>query len=224
MTTFHGSDSSGHVQWQRVVSLLVARRSTPIFVSPHLAERLHIADPIVIPTAVDTELFRPLERSEARRALRVAVRFSLCASPGGARKCGEAGGSLRRRSRPRAQRDSVAAGREPGRALPRRGRARHERGRRDRDDIRFRGLAADRERVARLLHAGGSLPVGDVATQLAGLEGCAIVERQTAAIAAGVVKALRAGRPRSLRARAVEYSRLAMAKKVLRVYMSVLTG
>ena len=69
VTTFHGSDSSGHVQWQRVVSLLVARRSTPIFVSPHLAERLHIADPIVIPTAVDTELFRPLERSEARRAL-----------------------------------------------------------------------------------------------------------------------------------------------------------
>jgi glycosyltransferase involved in cell wall biosynthesis len=222
VTTFHGSDASGHVQWQRAVSLLVARRSTPIFVSTHLAAQLHIADPIVIPAAVDIELFRPIERSEARRALGWQPDAHYALLPGA-------------RSVPVKRVDLFDAALAHARSeIP------------SLQGVSLEGLT--RREVVLVMNAVDvtvmtsdsegspvtvreslacctpvvSVPVGDVATQLAGLEGCAIVEREPAAIAAALLEAIGAGRPPSLRDRAAEYSRPRMADRVHKVYTSVL--
>ena len=67
VTTFHGSDAS--VPWQRSVSRLVARRTQPIAVAPMIAANLGVREAPVIPCAVDLDLFAPLDRTAARRAL-----------------------------------------------------------------------------------------------------------------------------------------------------------
>lgn len=224
VTTFHGSDASGHVPWQTAVSFVVARRSTSIVVSAHLAEQLRIRDPIVIPAAVDIEMFQRVDRSEARRALGWPVDARYALLPGA-------------RTVPLKRADLfdaalVCARRE----LP------------SLEGVSLEGRS--REEVALIMNAVDvtvmtsdsegspvtvreslacctpvvSVPVGDVPTQIAGLEGCAVVARDPPAIAAGIVAALRADRSPSLRARAVEYSRPMTAEKVVGVYESVLAG
>lgn len=68
VATFHGSDL--YIPWQRAVSrLAMARIRQPIFVSERLRRRSGTQRGEVIPCGVDTRLFRPLERAEARREL-----------------------------------------------------------------------------------------------------------------------------------------------------------
>ena len=69
VTTFHGSDASGHIRWQQAVSRLVARRTTPVFVSTQLAEAVGLPDAVVIPAAVDLDTFQPRDGIAARRLL-----------------------------------------------------------------------------------------------------------------------------------------------------------
>ena len=80
VTTFHGSDAS--VPWQRRLSWLVARLTQPIAVAPMVAANLGVPDAPVIPCAVDLDLFPPIDRAEARRALGLANRSDpACCSP-----------------------------------------------------------------------------------------------------------------------------------------------
>src|SRR5581483_4619537 len=68
--TFHGSDTGNpRVRWQSWVSWVVARGATPVFVNREAARRLGRPNAAVIPAGVDTDLFRPRPREEARRAL-----------------------------------------------------------------------------------------------------------------------------------------------------------
>ena len=71
VTTFHGSDCSGEIPWQSAVSWAVARLSTPVFVSAHLADRLGVRNGTVVPAAVDTDVFRPRDRVATRRRRRL---------------------------------------------------------------------------------------------------------------------------------------------------------
>jgi glycosyltransferase involved in cell wall biosynthesis len=66
-----------------------------------------------------------------------------------------------------------------------------------------------------------AVPVGDLATVLAGLPGCAVVERDAGALADGIRAALDAGRDVSLRHRAEETSRDAVVHRVVGVYEAV---
>jgi glycosyltransferase involved in cell wall biosynthesis len=68
VTTIWGTDA-GYVWWQGRVSWVVARLTTPIFVSRHNAARLGLPHAPVIPSGIDTTFFSPGDRSEARREL-----------------------------------------------------------------------------------------------------------------------------------------------------------
>ena len=67
ITTFWGSDT--FVPWQRTVSYVVARLTTPLFVSQVTRAQLRCPAAAVVPTAVDTERFQPQPRLESRRLL-----------------------------------------------------------------------------------------------------------------------------------------------------------
>jgi len=82
VTTFHGSDCSGHSTWQTAVSWAVARSSTPIFVSPELAKGLGCDGAAVVPVGVDLERFRPMDTGEARRILGWPARGIVALLPG----------------------------------------------------------------------------------------------------------------------------------------------
>jgi glycosyltransferase involved in cell wall biosynthesis len=221
VTTFHGSDCSGKVPWQTAVSFLVARRSTPVFVGAHLADRLGIQGAAVVPAAVDTGLFSPVERSEARRALGWPDDRRYALLPGS-----------RRVPLKRADLFDAAVARA-AEAVP-----------------SLRGVSLEgytRKEVALVMNAVDvtvmtsdfegspvtvreslasctpvvSVAVGDVPAQLAGLEGCAIVDRDPDAIAQAVLSSLEAGRAPALRARAEMSSRPATARRVLEVYEGV---
>ena len=71
-----------------------------------------------------------------------------------------------------------------------------------------------------------SVPVGDVAEQLAGVDGCAVVPRDPAVIAAALLKALTSGRRsdgrRALIARSLD--QLTVARRLVAIYSTVLAG
>lgn len=224
VTTFHGSDCSGQVPWQSRVSWVVARLSTPIFVSRHLAVRLGVAGAAVVPAAVDTELFRPLDREVARR--------SLGWSPDGryALLLGSRANTLKRADLFDAAIDHARA------AVP---------------DLHAASLEnLSRDEVVQVMNAADvtvmtsdtegspvtvreslacctpvvSVPVGDAATLLEDLPGCSIVGRDPSRIGDAVVSALDAGRSPKLRERAAQYSRPTIAARVVDVYRRVLGG
>ena len=221
VTTFHGSDYSGAIPWQVRVSRIVARLSSPIFVSTAGAMRLppHAA---VIPAGVDVALFQPIDRDKARRRLGWQVDARLRSLPSSPLV------KIKRADLFQATLKQ-AANDVPG----------------------LRGVylqGYSRDRVALVMNAVDvtlltsdwegspvtvreslacqtpvvSVAVGDVPRVLAGLPGCAVVRRDPAALARSVLAALDAGRPQELRARAELSARPRTAEKVLRVYQGAL--
>jgi glycosyltransferase involved in cell wall biosynthesis len=218
VTTFHGSDASGHIRWQGWVSWLVARVTTPVFVARHLAQRLGLPDATVIPAAVDTELFEPGSRTAARRRLGWTEDRRYALLPGARRNpvkradLFDAAVAQARRTTPelvgvslegftRAQVADVM------------------------NAVDVTVLTSDSEgspvAVRESLACNTpvvSVPVGDVPSLLAGLPGCAVVPRDAASLGGAIIAALGVGRAPELRARAELDSRPSVAARVLAVY------
>ena len=224
VTTFHGSDCSGEIPWQAAVSWGVARLSTPVFVSAHLADHLKVRNATIVPAAVDTDVFRPRDRADARRALGWPddVPYALLLGSRTVR--------LKRA-------DLFDAGVEHARAVVPELRATSLEGL-TRTEVATVLAAVDvavltsdnegspvtvREALASCTPVV-SVAVGDVPTVLVGLPGCAIVEREPAAIGDAIVAAIGAGRPAELRERAAGYSRPIVARKILDVYETVVAN
>jgi len=222
VTTFHGSDCNGDRPWQTKVSWIVARASTPIFVSSELAHGIGRPNGVVIPAAVDLDVFRPLERAEARRALGWPEDGVVALLPGS-------------RSVKRKRADLFdAALAHARRSVP-----------------ALRGASLEglsRERVALTMNAVDvtvmtsnyegspvavkeslacltpvvSVAVGDVDATLTDLPGCAVVPRDPQLIGDSLVEALGVDRPAELRTRVEPFGRPQTAERVLDVYRSTL--
>jgi glycosyltransferase involved in cell wall biosynthesis len=224
VTTFHGSDA--WVPWQRGMSWLVARRTQPIAVAPIVAASLGIHDAPVIPCAVDLDVFEPIDRVEARRALGWPLQGPCVLFPAA-----------------RADRSKVANKRvdlfdamiarlrrsEPGVvAATLDGLSRKQ--------VALAMNAADVTVITSMWEGAPvvvkeslacrtpvvSVAVGDVPAVVAGLPGCAVVQRDVDALAKAVGRALRAERDPRLREAMQVYGREAVARRVLRVYRRLL--
>lgn len=219
VTTFHGSDTA-QVAWQRRVSWIVARLSTPVFVAAANARRLGLPNALVLPVGVDTALFRPVDRADARAALAWESDPTYVLLPG-------------RRSNLVKRADLFDRVVEVlGRSLP---------------DVRGVSLEGySRREVANVMnavdvvlltsdHEGSpvavkealacntpvvSVPAGDVPDILAGLPGCATAPRDPGLLADAVLSALTV-RDDALRLRALHYSHDRVAGKILEVYNRV---
>jgi teichuronic acid biosynthesis glycosyltransferase TuaC len=222
VTTFHGGDYTGQAPWQAAVSWLVCRLSTPIFVSAEGTRRLRRPGAAVIPAAVDTDLFQPRHRSEARKQLGwdEGVRYALMPA---ARALRNKRADLFEASVRRAQVDVPDL-----RPVFLEGYSRTEVANvMNAVDVTvmtsdYEGSpVAIRESLACLTPVV-SVSVGDVPELLAGLPGCAVVERSERLLADAIAAALDAGRPPELRERALEFSRRRMAERVIRVYERLL--
>jgi glycosyltransferase involved in cell wall biosynthesis len=218
VTTFHGGDYTGEVWWQAPISWVVARRSTPIFVSAEGTRRLRLFDAAVIPAPVDTVRFRPGDRREARRRLgwKDDRRYALFpSSPRHGNKRVDLFDA------------ALAAAREIETRL---------------EPVYLQGFG--RDEVAEVMNAVDvtvltsnfegspvtvreslasatpvvSVDVGDVASVVANLPGCAIAPREPEAIARAILAALASDRPPELRQRAEETAREAVARRVVTVY------
>jgi glycosyltransferase involved in cell wall biosynthesis len=222
VTTFHGSDCNGDRPWQTAVSWFVARLCNPIFVSAELAAGIGCEGAPVIPAAVDLEVFKPIERREARRTLGWPEDGVVALLPGS-----------RQVARKRA--DLFDAALEHARTTV--------------PGIRGTSLEGlGREQVALMMNAVDvtvmtsnyegspvavkeslacltpvvSVPVGDVEPFLRGLPGCSVVPRESARIGDALVSALGAERSPELRERAAMFSRPIVAELVAEVYRAVI--
>ena len=221
VTTFHGSDCNGDSGWQTAVSWIVARVSTPIFVSRELAERLGRPGAAVIPVGIDLALFQPRDRREAREALGWPADGAYALLPGS-------------RTVARKRADLFDAALEQARTTV--------------PELRGVSLEGVSRREVSLImnavdvvvmtsdHEGSpvavkeslacltpvvSVPVGDVRETLDGLPGCAVVPRDSLQLGDALVEALAAGRPPELRERATPYSRPLVAEQVAAVFRDV---
>jgi glycosyltransferase involved in cell wall biosynthesis len=220
VTTFHGSDT-GYVRWQGWVSRVVARLTTPIFVTRGGAKRLGLPEADVIACGVDLAVFDPVDPAEARQSLGWDSGALIALLPGA-------------RANPVKRADLFDAAVRAARAV--------------RPELESRTLEhLPREIVARYLNAASvtvmtsdsegspvtikeslasrtpvvSVPVGDVAELIVGLPGCAIVGRDPHALASAILTALEAGHPAILRERVEPFSRQHAAQQVLTVYEGV---
>ena len=217
VTTFHGSDL-GYVPWQRWVSWVVARASTPVVVAPLGRARLGLANARVIPCGVDVNTFAPIPREEARRRLGWQLDAHYALLPGSRRN-------------PVKRADLFGAAVAEARSVV--------------PSIQERTLEdLSREEVALVMNAADvtvvtsesegapvavkeslavgtpvvSVPVGDVPDLIAGLQGCATVGRSPAAIGSAIVAAL-ADPPRDqLRQRVLPLARPAIAERLIALY------
>jgi len=224
VTTFHGSDA--WVPWQRRVSWLVARRTQPIAVAPVIAANLGVRTAPVIPCAVDLELFRPVDRGEARRALGWPQAGPCVLFPA----------ARNDRSKVANKRPDVFDGMV-------------ERLRRSVPGVFAASLdGLPRAQVAMAMNAADavvltslwegapvvvkealacqtpvvSVAVGDVSAVVRGLPGCAIAPRDPAGLAEAVAAALHGDRDSRLRAAMQTYGRGPIAERVLGVYRRTL--
>jgi teichuronic acid biosynthesis glycosyltransferase TuaC len=215
ITTFHGSDA--HIPWQRRVSRLAAARSTAVCVSAGVAAQLGRQDAHVIPMGVDTELFRPRSKSEARSALGLGndERYVLFPAARGNRV-----------KRYGLFSDTVA--------------------RLDATPLEFSGFDRDAAALLlnavdvvlmTSLHEGSpltvrealacgtpvvSVPVGDVFDTIADLPACAVAAPDPDLLAAALRVSFETDAPADrLRARALETSRTAVAARLLALYEDV---
>jgi glycosyltransferase involved in cell wall biosynthesis len=222
VTTFHGSDSA-QIPWQRRVSWIVARRSTPIFVAAENARRLGLPGALVLPAGVDTALFQPADRAGARAALGWEPDLTYVLLPGARSN------QVKRADLFDRVVELVAGTVDDVRGVSLEGYSRH--------DVANVMNAVDvvlltsdsegspvtvKEALASMTPVV-SVPVGDLAEVLAGLPGCAVVPRDPHALAAAVVDALTVRDP-VLRDRALEFSHDRVAQQVVEVYERVLEG
>lgn len=216
VTTFCGSDYN--VSWQRWISRVVARRSTPVCVSKRGRHLLRCPSATVIPSGVDTDLFRPMDRAVARQRLGWQEDSHYVLLPG-SRSAAVKGADLF---------DAVI-----GQARPLI------------SDLRPVALEGyTREQTALVLNAADvvvmtsvhegspvavrealacttpvvSVDVGDVPEVLTGLPGCGIFPRNPQALARGVVAALEAPRSSALRSRAELHARPRVAERIAALY------
>ena len=221
VTTFHGSDFSGAIPWQAYVSWLAARWTTPIFVSTEGPKRLRLRAP-VIPAGVDVDLFRPMDRAQARGELDWSREGRYVLFPGSRRNV------LKRVDLFDAAVATAAADDPTIRSVYLEGYARAEvalvmnavdvvmlTSDREGSPVSVREALACRTPVV-------SVPVGDVPRVLARLPGCEILPRDPRSLARGVLRAMAAGRPAELRDRAELSSRRRTAERVAQVYEDVL--
>lgn len=221
VTTFHGSDV-GFIRWQRRVSWLVARLTRPVFVSRHLAAMLGMANADVVPTPVDTDLFAPMPRAEARRRLGWQPKRTYVLFPSS---------RLNQVKDPQLFDSVVATIRRRVTAV---------------EPVSLERLS--RQEVALVMNASDvtvltsrsegspvavkeslacetpvvAAAVGDVPDVLAGLPGCSIRSRDAVSLAEGVKEALEGGRRPELRQRALEFSRQVIANRMIDVFTRVL--
>jgi glycosyltransferase involved in cell wall biosynthesis len=220
VVTFHGSDT-GYVRWQARISWIVARRTTPIFVSRAGAQLLGCPDAAVIPAGIDLDLFHPKPAEDARRSLGWPIRGRYVLLPGS-------------RANPRKNAglfDSVV--RELRRTVP------------DLTAVSLEGYP--REQVVDVMNAVDvmlmtslfegspvaakeslacmtpivSVPVGDMPEILDGLPGCAIAPRDPTVLADAVLAALDCGGGEALRRRAERYSEAQIAERTVALYHNV---
>lgn len=221
VTTFHGSDASGEIPWQKAVSWVVARTCTPIFVSRELAASVGRVGAVVIPTAVDLDLFFPRARDDARLSLGWALDEPVALLPGA-------------RANPVKNAPLFDAALDEARnVVP------HLRG------ASLDGLS--REEVALTMNAADvtvmtstsegspvtikeslacetpvvSVPVGDVQTLVDGLRGCSVVAREAGSLGRAILRALETRGSPQLRERVVPFGRAAIARRVAEVYRDV---
>jgi teichuronic acid biosynthesis glycosyltransferase TuaC len=223
VTTFHGSDT-GLIRWQRRVSWLVARRSTPIFVERGGAERLGVPNAAVIPCGVDLDVFRLSSREEARARLGWDRPGPHVLLPG-SRSVPHKGPELF---------DAVVG--RVRESLPTTNAVALEGF--TRDQVRDVLNAVDVTLMTSLSEGAPvavkeslacetpvvSVPVGDVERVVAGLPGCAIRPRDVRLLAQAVIDAIGTPRTGVLRARAGRYERRAVASRVLHVLADAADG
>jgi len=221
VTTFHGGDFTGLVPWHAAISRIVARLSTPWVCPPGGDPRLGLEAAAVIPVGVNTTLFRPGDRSAARRALGLdeSAPYALL---------------LGARDDPNKRPDLFDAAVEHARATVPGLRTRSLEGL-DRDEVVLLMNAVDvgvltsdtegspvavREALACNTPVV-SVPVGSVPMVLSGLPGCAVEPYDPPRLGEAIVGALSAGRPQSLRDRALESSGRSVAERLVSVYDEV---
>jgi teichuronic acid biosynthesis glycosyltransferase TuaC len=226
VTTFHGSDA--WVPWQRRVSWLVARRTQPIAVAPMVAASLGVHDAPVIPCAVDLDVFAPIDRVEARRALgwpagRACVLFPAARNDRSKVTNKRVDIFDAMIDRVRRSEPGVVAASLDGLS---------------RGQVALAMNAADATVITSMWEGAPvvvkeslacgtpvvAVAVGDVPTVVAGLPGCAIVPRDPGALAKAVGRALGTGRAPRLREAMHAYGRQAIAERVLVVYRRLLAG
>jgi glycosyltransferase involved in cell wall biosynthesis len=226
VTTFHGSDAA--ISWQRRLSRLVAKVTQPIAVAPIVSANLGIPDAPVIPCAVDLDAFAPIDRVEARRALGWPAAGPCVLFPA-------ARNDRKKVSNKRVDVfDAVIERlrrREPGVAAA------------SLDDLSRKQVAlamnaADVTVVTSMWEGAPvvvkeslacqtpvvSVAVGDVSEVVAGLPGCAVVQRDPDALVNAVGTALRSERHPQLRDAMQVYRRQSIARRVLHVYRRLLVG
>jgi glycosyltransferase involved in cell wall biosynthesis len=222
VTTFHGSDT-GYIPWQARVSRVVARHTTPVFVAKANSLSLRVPG-VVVPVGVDTNVFRPMLREEARRRLGWDPQGRYVLFPGAA--------SRRVKRYDLFQAAFALAKLECPELHP----------------ILFDGY--ERDQAPLVMNAidcvlmtsdweGSpvtvkealacetpvvSVPVGDVDDVIGGLPACAVTERDPVRLAAAVVAALDAPRSSVLRERAMLYERRSLASRIVELYEELLMG
>jgi glycosyltransferase involved in cell wall biosynthesis len=222
VTTFHGSDYTGVIRWHATVSRMVARRCTPVVVTPDGAELLGVPNATVIPAGVNTDLFRPGCRIAARRALgleegaRYALLLGARDDPNKRPDLFDAAVSEARKRVPELRTSSLEGlTREQVVTLM--------------NAVDVAVMTSDREglpvavrEALACLTPVVSVRVGSVPEVLEGLNGCALVGREPSLLGAAIVTALTAERSEKWRRRAEETSGNAVAKQLLALYERVL--
>jgi glycosyltransferase involved in cell wall biosynthesis len=224
VTTFHGSDYSGAIPWQRYLSWAVARRSFPVLVSDEGRRKLRRPSAPVIPTGVDTERFAPRDRRAARRGLGWHEDRHYVLLPGNRSVATKRADlfdavlSEARKTEPNLTGIALAGfSREETALVLNAADAVLVTSDREGSPVTVREALACQTPVV-------SVDVGDLRAVLRDLPGCGIFPRSPASLARGLLDALSAQRHPDLRRRAEHYSRHATAERVAAVYSTVLTS
>jgi teichuronic acid biosynthesis glycosyltransferase TuaC len=224
LVTFHGSDTGNpRVRWQGWFSWLVARTSTPVFVSRDGARRLGCPNAAIIPAGVDLDLFRPRSTAEARAALGWSGSGRYVLLPG-ARSNPDKGVDLFdaavREARKRVELTPVSLENF------------------SREEVvnvmnavdvtlvtsNFEGSPVAVKESLACMTPVVSVPVGDLRQLLGALPGCEIVSRDPVELADAILRAFSSGRDPILRQRAELLSRRRMAERTVALYESVVAG
>jgi glycosyltransferase involved in cell wall biosynthesis len=209
----------------RVSSFLLARRVAAVIVKTRqMQSRLRLPSARVIPNGVDLELFRPMDRAEARRSLGLDrekqwVLFPY--DPGIENKrfdLVQAAVSLAQRELP--QLEILQISRAPRERVPVYMNA---------ADVLVLASHSEGSPNAVKEAMAVNLPVvtvkvGDAAELIAGTEGCHLVEREAGALAERIVEVCRRGERTRGRPRMERLSMASVARQVVEVYARALRG